>query len=211
MQSHSSPHSIALGRAALALLLATAAAAHAAPASIAVLDEGAQGILLTNLADAPIDPPVTAEVAPPHQAARPKGKAMTRRAAHFAPIVRAAASAHGLPEALLQAVIEVESGFNADAVSPKGALGLMQLMPQTARALRVDDPRDPQRNVEAGARYLKELMARYGNDVSLALAAYNAGPGTVERSGGIPRIRETQSYVPRVMVRYHSIQSGAPD
>ena len=131
-----------------------------------------------------------------------------RRREQYAPIVRAAAQAHGLPEALLQAVIEVESGFNAAAVSPKGALGLMQLMPQTARELRVRDPRDPADNVDGGARYLKDLIARHGGDVALALAAYNAGPGAVQRSGGIPRIPETQAYVPRVLSRYHRLQSS---
>jgi soluble lytic murein transglycosylase-like protein len=131
-----------------------------------------------------------------------------RRKELFAPLVRAAAQAHGLPEALLHAVIEVESGFDAGAVSPRGALGLMQLMPDTARELRVRDARDPAANIDGGARYLKELLARFGNDLSLALAAYNAGPGAVQRSGGIPRNAETQNYVPRVMARYQSLQNA---
>jgi hypothetical protein len=123
--------------------------------------------------------------------------------------VRSAARTHGLPEALLQAVIEVESGFDAGAVSPKGALGLMQLMPDTARTLRVRDARDPADNIDGGARYLKELLARHGNDLTLALAAYNAGPGAVQRSGGIPRIAETQAHVPRVIARYHRCRAAA--
>jgi len=134
-----------------------------------------------------------------------------RRMETFAPLVRAAAQAHGLPEALLHAVIEVESGFDAAAVSPKGALGLMQLMPETARELRVRNPRDPAANIDGGARYLKELLGRFGNDLSLALAAYNAGPGAVQRSGGIPRNTETRNYVPRVMARYQSLQGGSTD
>ena len=132
-----------------------------------------------------------------------------RRREKFAPLVLAAADAHGLPVALLQAVIEVESNFNATAVSPQGALGLMQLMPQTARYLRVGDARDPAANIDGGARYLKELLARFGNDLPLALAAYNAGPSAVERSGAIPAYAETQRYVPRVLVRYHSLQSNS--
>jgi soluble lytic murein transglycosylase-like protein len=109
---------------------------------------------------------------------------------------------------LLRAVIEVESDFDADARSPKGALGLMQLMPATARSLGVANAREPAANVNAGARYLKDLLARYGNDVPLALAAYNAGPQAVRSSGGIPRFAETQAYVPRVLLRYHKLQSA---
>lgn len=128
----------------------------------------------------------------------------------LASLVSAAAATHGVSEHLITAVIEVESNFNARAVSPKGAIGLMQLMPQTARHLKVSDARDPAANIDAGARYLKELLRRFGNNLHLALAAYNAGPATVRRSGGIPPIAETQRYVPKVMQSYykHRLQSS---
>ncbi len=110
----------------------------------------------------------------------------------------AAARATGLDPALLRAVALVESGGNPRAVSPAGALGLMQLMPSTARALGVSDPFNAFENALAGARFLRELLGRYGGNIDLALAAYNAGPGAVDRYGGIPPYAETQTYVRRV-------------
>lgn len=116
----------------------------------------------------------------------------------FADLIRAAAGKHGLDEALITAVIAAESNFDPRAVSRKGARGLMQLMPATAAAYRVIDVFDPAQNIDAGTRYLKELLARYAGDLRLALAAYNAGPERVERAGGVPRIAETQDYVKKV-------------
>ncbi|MBU7581108.1 MAG: lytic transglycosylase domain-containing protein [Porphyrobacter sp.] len=105
-----------------------------------------------------------------------------------------------LAPALMEAVVWQESRWNENARSPVGAQGLAQLMPGTARYLGVD-PRDPFANLEGGARYLREQLDRFGGDIEKALAAYNAGPGRVERAGGIPNIRETQNYVAAIMGR----------
>ena len=113
----------------------------------------------------------------------------------------AAARRHSLDPDLVQAVVAVESGFRPDAVSPKGAQGLMQLMPYTARALGVKDTFDPAANLDGGTRYLRALLARYNGDVSRALAAYNAGEGAVARHGGVPPYPETLAYVRKVLER----------
>ena len=114
-----------------------------------------------------------------------------------------AASRHNVDPNLVRAVIKVESNFNPNAVSRKGAMGLMQLMPQTARQLRVENPFDPQQNVDAGVRHLKQLMESYGGDVKLTLAAYNAGQGAVARSAGVPHFAETRNYVKRITQLYY--------
>ncbi len=114
-------------------------------------------------------------------------------------VVRDAAARYGLDESLVRAVIHAESYFNAAAVSPKGASGLMQLMPDTASRFGVHDVFDPVENVHAGARYLSELKRLFNGDLRLTLAAYNAGEGAVQRHGGIPPYPETVQYVDRVL------------
>lgn len=111
---------------------------------------------------------------------------------------------HGLDPALVLAVIAVESAFQPAAVSPKGAQGLMQLMPGTARELGVTDALDPAQNVDGGARYLRALIAQHKGDLRLALAAYNAGAGAVKRHRGVPPYRETREYVEKVLRRYEA-------
>jgi len=125
----------------------------------------------------------------------------------YDPIIKQAAEKYKVDPALVKAVIKTESNFNHRAVSPKGARGLMQLMPSTAYALQVPDSFHPESNVEGGVRYLSYLMELFRNDLSLALAAYNAGENAVIRHRGIPPYRETQEYVQRVLSRYRQYRS----
>src|SRR5580704_16859935 len=122
-----------------------------------------------------------------------------------------AASRHNVDPSLVRAVIKVESNFNPNAVSRTGAMGLMQLMPQTARQLNVSNPFDPEQNVDAGVRQLKQLMENYGGDVKLTLAAYNAGPGAVARSAGVPHYAETRQYVKRITQLYYGETDSTGD
>ncbi|HWB23120.1 MAG TPA: lytic transglycosylase domain-containing protein [Gaiellaceae bacterium] len=126
-------------------------------------------------------------------------------ASTYSAAIDAAGQRYGVDPALLQSVIQQESGFNPYATSAAGAQGLMQLMPSTASSLGVTDPYDPYQSIDAGARYLSSKIDEYGGNTSLALAAYNAGSGAVARYGGIPPYPETQNYVQSVLGRYQQL------
>lgn len=128
----------------------------------------------------------------------------------IAPLIEGAANAHRLAPALIRAVIEKESAFKPCAVSRKGALGLMQLMPATAEQLGLRDVFDPKGNIDAGTKYLKQLLDKYGGDLAKALGAYNAGPTTVDQAGGTPDIPETQEYVSAIMKKLDPTRTVQP-
>jgi soluble lytic murein transglycosylase-like protein len=129
----------------------------------------------------------------------PVGLSGTPVSGDFASLINQASEKYGVSPALVKAVIKAESNFNSQAVSSAGALGLMQLMPGTARSLGVDNPLDPAQNIDGGVKFLSSLLKRYNGNVQYAVAAYNAGPGAVDSAGGIPAYRETQVYVQRIM------------
>ena len=118
-----------------------------------------------------------------------------------------ASKRHGVSVPLLKAVVKVESDFNPKAVSKKGAKGLMQIMPQNYELLQIKDPFNPRQSIMGGAQYLSQLLDRFDGNVKLALAAYNAGPNRVERSGAIPPIKETMDYVKKIM-KYYALFKG---
>ncbi len=143
--------------------------------------------------------------------ARPVASAPPQRTtlAQWREHIRLAAEKYRLPEELLLAVMAVESNFDHQALSEKGAIGLMQLMPGTAKEMYVSDAWDPAQNIEGGARYLRILANQYGGDMVKTLAAYNAGPDAVRRAGGaVPGIPETQEYVRKVVALYKSFKAG---
>ena len=139
------------------------------------------------------------------------GEGGDSRSAAFDDYIEVHAASQGVSPELVRAVIQVESAFNPRAVSPKGAMGLMQLMPATARELDVDNPFHPEDNIRGGVAYLRQLLDRYDRNVELALAAYNAGPGSVAKYGTVPPYRETQDYVKRVTGKSGPLAPPAPD
>ena len=169
-----------------------------------------------SLSNVPTDERYTVLIAAPEQAlaAAPglsvrKGKSNMARKAGFDQMVDEVSRTYGMESALLHAVISVESHYNPKAVSNKGAAGLMQLMPQTAKRYGVVDAFDPLQNLDGGAQYLRDLLRMFNNNVSLALAAYNAGEHAVMKHGNrIPPYRETLNYVPRVLDFYQRYRNG---
>jgi soluble lytic murein transglycosylase-like protein len=195
---------------ALLVGLAWLGAATGAPGDVYSFVDGGGIVHYTNV---PVDPRYQFLLAGPHektQSGQPYDAVLLAAAGRFDPLIESAAEAAAVEPELLRAVIAVESGFDPRALSKAGAAGLMQLMPETARRYGVSDRFDPRQNVHAGARHLKALIERYGNDVKLALAAYNAGEPAVDRCGRcIPQYRETQAYVPRVWRMYqHLLAAG---
>ena len=151
----------------------------------------------TVLSSQVVDRPTTVFHVPGAPGYRATTGPLSRNAQIFEELVREYSSRQSLSPDLVRAVIQVESGFDPGATSPKGAMGLMQLMPDTARSLGVLNPYDPEDNIRGGTLYLRKLLDRYG-DEKLALAAYNAGPGAVDKYGNIPPYRETRNYVSKV-------------
>jgi soluble lytic murein transglycosylase-like protein len=152
---------------------------------------------------------------------RKYGEASSRwalvRSMPYGDLIRSTAMRYKVDSLLLASMVEAESGFNPYAISPQGALGLMQIMPETAQPYSVDDLLEPAVNIDLGARYMARLLREFDGDVALALAGYNAGPGNVKRFGGMPPFRETRDYVDRVLSRYVDYHrdiwqtSGDPD
>lgn len=169
-----------------------------------------------HFSNAPADPRYTLLLrTEPDTPPGPRGKSRSvRRSINgvlYSSEISRAASAYRLESALLHAVITAESGYDPRAVSGKGAMGLMQLMPETARRYGAVDPFDPEQNIRAGAQYLRDLLALFGSDTRLALAAYNAGENNVIKYGNhIPPFRETIAYVPRVIGYYREYKRAFP-
>lgn len=140
---------------------------------------------------------------PTHSGYRPFSMLCSLPLKDYASHIHKAAQRHGLDPKLVQAIIKAESDFQANVVSCKGAVGLMQLMPATSKDMGVSNPYNPKENIEGGTKYLAQLLQRFGK-LKLAVAAYNAGPANVEKYGGIPPFKETQTFVARVMDYYGS-------
>lgn len=150
------------------------------------------------ISDKPKDPTAQTYAIQPSATIRTTRPLVSKRAVEYDGLIESHSRDHGVDANLVRAVIQAESAYNPRAVSVKGAMGLMQLMPATAKQYDVVDPFDPAENIRAGVAYLKSLLVKYGEKLELALAAYNAGPGAVARYGDVPPYRETRNYVKKI-------------
>jgi hypothetical protein len=190
-----------------ATLLICLATAVPAQAQIYSWRDATGHLVLSNVPRITGDGPVTTYSVPGNAQIRTTTRPAAPLDSRFDELIEQYARQHGVSPDLVRAVIQAESGFNPRALSPKGAMGLMQLMPATARELGVRNPFQPEENIRGGTRYLAQLLTRYNQDVHLALAAYNAGPGAVERYGAVPPYRETRNYVKKIT---GATQAAAP-
>ena len=187
------------------MALSAAAAAGAVRADIYSFVDSAG---VTHFTNVPVDGRYQLVLATPPEERAVRPETWVGKSTDFDRVIERAARSHALRPELVRAVILVESAFNPHAVSRRGAVGLMQLLPSTARRYGVADAFDPEQNVAAGVHYLRDLLTRYGNDLELALAAYNAGEEAVDRYGrSIPPFAETRHYVPTVLRVYRSLLS----
>jgi soluble lytic murein transglycosylase-like protein len=194
------------------LIVSACAALLAAPAAVATIFAFTDAEGTVHYSNVPVDARYKAVIeGPPEEAAGTQGSgAPLRKSAQYSKVIESAARASRLEPALVQAVMVAESGGDPNALSKRGARGLMQLMPATARLYGVSNAFDPEQNIRAASQYLRDLTDRYQNDLELVLAAYNAGPAAVDLNGGkIPPLRETLDYVPRVLRIYSHLRELA--
>jgi soluble lytic murein transglycosylase-like protein len=192
-----------------ALLTAFATAVSPTPALAQIfMSRDATGTAV--LSDRKIDAPMAVYGVSKAPAYRVTKASQSSHAELFEPLVQEHSQRHSLRPELVRAVIQVESGFDPWATSPKGAMGLMQLMPDTARSLGVLNAYDPGENIRGGTAYLRQLLDKYRGDEKLALAAYNAGPGAVDRYDDVPPYRETREYVKKVNSKAAGLQKTPP-
>ncbi len=196
-----STRQVASGMPASALSSASAAQGSAAPASATDFASALQAATTTT----------SSPEGDANGVAEPSGVSGEGEGASYAALVDQAAARNGVDPAVLHGLIQQESGFDPSATSGAGAAGLTQLMPGTASSLGVADPLDPAESIEGGARYLSEMMSRFGGNTADALAAYNAGPGAVQQYGGVPPYAETESYVSKVLGYAETYRQSHPE